>query len=299
MGYELWQEEHYARDFLLCLPNRHRDGIERLEAKYSDALALNRQLLRRLKLQGTESPGLLAPKTELFWAEHSERATLPSWADSTGQFPQHWLDLLGRWDAKRSLGYLRVFKTRVSAIQHTVVELVQKSEAPAVAVGETELLDKLMVFLVDKGLGELSVQRTLATVTLRCEDKEDAESVSTVGADVQGLAELTDTEYEQAVSGVAWPDFGPTPAPEECKLQVVEVEHVEAGWHAVSRHKRSGFKRLHKVGNCRLVPYRDCLVDLVEELETRPALYDSKCKLCFNVRKQALTSDSDFSTVSL
>ena len=79
---------------------------------------------------------------------------------------------------------------------------------------------------------------------------------------------------------------------------MVEVEHVGAGWHAISRHKRSGFKRLHKVGNCRLVPYRDCLVDLVEEQEPRPALYDSKCKLCFKTRKQDLTSDSDLSSVS-
>ena len=110
---------------------------------------------------------------------------------------------------------------------------------------------------MDKGLGELSVARSLATVSLKHEDRDGSGSVSTVGADVQGLAELTETEYGQAVSRVAWPEFGPPPAPEACRLQVVEEAAIAEGWHTISKDKRTGVRRLHKVGSCRVAPYKD------------------------------------------
>jgi hypothetical protein len=183
-------------------------------------------------------------------------------------------------------------------MQNTVVELVQKAEDPSMVVGEGELFDKLRHFLRGKGLGELAMDRAISTLHLESTDMDDNVSVSTVGADVEALTEMSEPEYAKSVGSVDWPDLGEPPQAEDCRLQVTEEEAIDDGWFVVSAHKRSGFRRLHKKGKCRLQPFQDYPVHKISEAEPAASEYDAKCKMCFRAREVVGNSSSDCESVS-
>lgn len=149
---QLWHEVEPKRDYVLCLPNASFDRARVLEATYRDAAALSRLLLNNRVLQGgcCRRPDC----TGLFWTEHSARASLPSWADALGTFPQQWVDSLGPRGAKESEAYVRTQRLRAHAIQKQVGDTARSVDFSTEAFGEAALVSQLAAFRRENEVSE-------------------------------------------------------------------------------------------------------------------------------------------------
>ena len=76
-------------------------------------------------------------------------ATLPSWA-ATMNFPQPWLDCLGRWGARRSTAYARTVKVRVMVMQSKTADAIRCASDPGSMVGDQVLMEQLATFLQEQ-----------------------------------------------------------------------------------------------------------------------------------------------------
>ena len=116
VGWALWQRCGITRDYFLVLPSAYFGGIVELEASYTDSQACSRALMRMIKLP-SGLPFITIPVGVEFWTEHGDRATLPSIAAVIGDIPSDWIDLLGHWTSKSSVGYVRTMIRRIGHIQ--------------------------------------------------------------------------------------------------------------------------------------------------------------------------------------
>ena len=128
VGLKLWEAHTSVRDFFLLLPSPALDGVVVAESRYTDAVAMSRAVLNRLKTSDGE-PLFVDPQLVTIWSEHSERATLPSWCACIPKFPSDWVDVLGRWGATRGEAYVRTHKKRVAIMQAAAVEVVRSGSS--------------------------------------------------------------------------------------------------------------------------------------------------------------------------
>ncbi len=92
---------------LLPVPTADRSAVLDRAARYSEVAGMSRALLRDLQVPGGSGEPLFpVAEAVLFWTEHSERATLPTWAAAAG-CEKEARDALGRWGAKDSEVYVR------------------------------------------------------------------------------------------------------------------------------------------------------------------------------------------------
>ena len=102
VGFALWAEHFSERSYFLCLPKVDRVGVRFVEAAYSDAACVSRALSQSLTGfkatcgEHTSLETLFGNVALPFWAEHSSRASLPSWAACADKFPSDWVDLMDR-----------------------------------------------------------------------------------------------------------------------------------------------------------------------------------------------------------
>ena len=161
VGFALWAEHVSERSYFLCLPTVDRAGVRFVEAEYSDATSMTRALGHSIAgfriTNGVQAPSgtpLLDKFALPFWTEHSSRATLPSWAACANRFPSDWVDLLGRWGADRSSGYVRTHRQRVAHIQEEVAKIVRESPDPHALLDEETLAESLQRDMVGRGVDE-------------------------------------------------------------------------------------------------------------------------------------------------
>ena len=143
LGFELWSAHSDKRSYFLCLPSKDREGVRPIESVYTDAVSMTRALnssLDEFKVTvGAYSKlerSLFSFPSLSFWAEHSGRATLPSWAACVTSLPSEWIDFLGRWGADKSAGYTRTHLHRVGIIQAQVAASLRHSDDPHELVDE-------------------------------------------------------------------------------------------------------------------------------------------------------------------
>ncbi len=92
------------------LPSQHLQGVQCTEAKNTDAAAMSRLVVGKLK--AADGRALFKdPELVILWTERSERSTLPSWCGCLTAFPSDWVDVLGRWGAARGDAYVRTIGT--------------------------------------------------------------------------------------------------------------------------------------------------------------------------------------------
>jgi hypothetical protein len=294
VGFDLWGKVSLDRDFFLCLPTSDWMGARLLQAKYADGLAMSRGLTAKLTFRQEEGAALILPAgVERFWSEHSERATLPSWA-ATLNFPQSWLDNLGRWGARRSAAYVRTGRVRVMVMQSKVADAIRCASDPSTMVGDQGLMDQLSCFLQEKGFSDLTVQRVRAIL---CQ-KTSPGSNTTFGNDWEDLLGLTDEELGKVTETMpALTDMDDVDIHEAKDGPVIrEVVELPLGSWVVST-RTSGIRCLHKVGECWRKAGRD--FSKFQPFNTEPdgSQFDLKCKACFGKQVSApITSDSGSSS---
>ena len=146
----------FVRDYFLCMPSRSLGGVRQREVKYADAAALAICTNRRLMAPAWGASGWSRGDLHLFseqlagvWAEHSERADLPSWGAACGA-PEEILDTPGDRGTDGSEGYIRTWRVRVERVQRGVCALIWSGRAGPDTLGEHELIAETMAYLAKR-----------------------------------------------------------------------------------------------------------------------------------------------------
>eukprot|EP00971_Amphidinium_carterae_P236388 4691285-Amphidinium_carterae.1 len=277
-GWELWQDLNDNRDFFLCMPGPDLVSARLVETTYKDALPMSRLAFGRLSGAGGARLQLI-PDVATFWTEHSDRATLPSWAAATGMFATEWVDMLGRWAPSRSETYVRTHRVRVQAIQQQVAMAVRNKESRLLEA-EGLVLDQLKEYLQQHGSDGVQIERQM----LQFAAWVDTPSARSHAVNHSPPANNLDLEADVPVD---------TGGDAECS--------ADLGTYYVSIQPRTGFRRLHVVGGCHRKPgvhvmsfeaYGDELPDA--------AAYHDYCRNCWPGRSGPLAEEvsSNFSASS-
>ena len=96
-----------TRDFMLPYPTWSRRGFARRMADYATASAMSQALFGELwRMDGGTMTSLLFNGVGTLWTEHSERATLRSWA-AAARIPPDIRRQMRRWRPATDEGYER------------------------------------------------------------------------------------------------------------------------------------------------------------------------------------------------
>ena len=265
-GWELWDSCGSDRDYFLGLPSHDRTEMRAIEATYPDSQAMSHALLLSLR-DSRDQPLFKLPNAHKFWTEHSDKCSIPSLAGCLDQINVDWINDLGRWGLKMSQTYIRTHLRRVAEIQRTVAAEVRSASDVAERFGEHDLYTGWASFLCAHGSSHEAAVKQAA-------DLLEAGIL---------LLKRTPLEESQAATAEASEEEAGPSAPSTPLLDFPgEGVGVPLGVFVVSLHPRTGFRRLHQVGNCPLVPGADYAgFKVCGELAPEVSAYDATCKHCF------------------
>ena len=293
-GFDIWTSQpfQFNRDFFLPLPKPDWETPSHKMANYSAMSALNRSLLldlsavRKLNHRWREVAvtKLIQPPGHLFWTEHSDRHFTVS-ASAVMGVSESDRDDLGRWgiNAQKSNAYRLTSRQVVFKIQALLMKNI--SEGPS-DYEETDLQMEYERFMQSRnpnwdGTEEMARLTVLIDYGPQINTLDQRWPLDPEGSPV--LISLDNHPAERQ---------NPTALliPAEDSADEV-IQQGQPFWMSTTR---SGFRRLHRVGGCRVVP-EDCwrfqfLHGFELTVENQKA--DKACRICFkglNVE----TSDSD------
>ena len=277
-GFRLWSGTNQDRDYFLALPTEDLSGVRRIEATYTDAVAMSRVLLGRALVAGKSLPRdlLCLPEALDFWTEHSGRACMPSWVACLGRFPKDWADMLGRWGNDKSDSYVRTHRRRVFLMQTAVAAEARRGENVGKTFDEEEILESLARHLRGKEVSEDDINSQLTKLrSSRSSQEEGARSPLPVAppSETCGEGELEGRLEEEV----------PVLCAETSRLTAPQLPLVNAmGQYVVSIQGKSGFRRLHLVGACFRVPGVDYLqYELLGQNLPATSTYHASCRNCW------------------
>jgi hypothetical protein len=140
VGFDLWKamaEEAgcFARDYLVCRPTADLNGVAPLMSRYVHASSSSQALFNMLgdfkvlpcgRTLATPGDYLLLAGAGLLWTEHSERATLATWALAC-EVSQDIRKQMERWQPSVDEGYIRSVRGNVEAAQQKIAGRIRKS----------------------------------------------------------------------------------------------------------------------------------------------------------------------------
>ena len=124
-GYDLWKRlgkeaNLLDRDFGLPCPSRDMDGFVKRIAGYAVASRCSQALFCDLKMEYEDGiVPVLAEGVGLVWTEHSERATMRTWAEAAG-IPEPVRKQMGRWVPTAYQAYERTGRLNVLKAQKEI-----------------------------------------------------------------------------------------------------------------------------------------------------------------------------------
>jgi hypothetical protein len=293
-GFDIWTSQpfQFNRDFFLPLPKPDWETPSHKMANYSAMSALNRSLLldlsavRKLNHRWREVAvtKLIQPPGHLFWTEHSDRHFTVS-ASAVMGVSESDRDDLGRWriNAQKSNAYRLTSRQVVFKIQALLMKNI--SEGPS-DYAETDLQQEYERFMISRNPNWDGTEE-MARLTVLID----------YGPQINTLDQRWPLDPEGSPAVISLDNHpaerqNPTALliPAEDSADEV-IQQGQPFWMSTTR---SGFRRLHRVGGCRVVP-EDCwrfqfLHGFELTVENQKA--DKACRICFkglNVE----TSDSD------
>jgi hypothetical protein len=276
-GLELLLASTEPQSFLLPLVTRDGCAFSTQEPNFAEMSIISRQLLSaatglEFKRDETQACGftweardtkILRAGVQQFWTEHSDRATLPTWAKACG-FQKEDRDRLGRWRPSESEEYIRTSKQTVTKIQKEVASTI-KGAVGMDRLDEHETLEKLGEWLKEKGCTEDEVKEQLSVLNL-------------------------------------WGDLGNILVPADV-VEEEPVEMVGKGQLVVSLERGTRPQTLHCVGRCWRQPgihfARYIILDREEILKPDPRVmvpYDRVCRDCYRDGKIVLSEGEEESS---
>ena len=290
VGWRLWtamgaESGMHTRDFTLPWPNKARDGFIRKVVDYPIASTMSQALFNELLARpGPEKKNLLGPGLGVLWTEHSERATVRTWAQAA-RVPEDVRRMLGRWRPSADEGYERNVKINVLRCQAVLALFIKENMSNADPFDETTVIQlvaqrmremgssqddcdeqmmRLMSFMPGVGAAK-PCNRPKWTTTGPVVLVEESEA--TVGVE----QETTEQPVKDEQQGVE-------------SLEEQEVEPVEkiSGMYIVSIVGRCKTRTLHRIGECHRQPgvhYANYEV-VGDDIPSKSA-YHRACRQCF------------------
>eukprot|EP00435_Cladocopium_sp_Y103_P069397 s861_g33.t1 len=292
VGYDLWKRMGKAagladRDFGLPCPTRDLEGFSRRVANYSMASKCSQALFGDLvcEYEGAMVP-LLSVGAGLLWSEHSERATIRSWADGLGISPDV-KKQLGRWTPTADEGYQRTCRANTLRAQEKMAVFIRSHK------GRRDVFDEDAVFaaLTSKldelgqpaGASEVQVEKLryfgelpqpkkvrLTPHGPRFESDDEISAGGGFRIDNRIFHEVPSLEDEDAeLEGDGF---------EEPLAKAVPAH----GTYVLSVVGRCRSKTLHRIGECHRIPgvhYSE--FEVVGDNPPEASTFHQSCKICF------------------
>jgi hypothetical protein len=224
----------------------------------------------------------------LLWTEHSERATIRTWADAVGISPEV-KKQMGRWMPSSDQAYERTWRANVLRAQERIASFVRnrmggkdvfdeaavfsalasRLEEMGLPPGAAEVqIDKLRTF--GKGPTPKRVRLTPEGPVYESEDEEEANVMRADNRVFQKIPALDDEN--ESDDGLDDADAG-------------EVEVREApthGTYVLSVVGRGQTKTLHRIGECHRVPgIHYSRFEVVGDNPPPASEFHRSCRLCF------------------
>ena len=289
-GFELWQEmsresDFMERDFFLACPNVALSGLVRRMAKYGMASQMSQALFRELRIEFEDAEiNLLEPGVGTVWTEHSERATLRTWASAAG-VTEEIRRQLGRWAPTTDQVYERTVRANILGAQIMIALFVKRN------LGRRDVLDESLVFgcvaekmeRLDYPEGVIQIQmeklrsfggERLPKKVKLTSRKELLEESDEDSDEYLNLRKAQDEGHFGELKDISSDD-------EEAE-EVKPKDLVSRGTFVLSIIGRCKRKTLHRVGECHRVPgvhYAD--FEVVGNDPPAADRFHQSCKRCF------------------
>ena len=297
-GWAIWrsmgtQSGMTSRDFMLPFPNEARSGFVRKVVDYQTASTMSQALFSALwtEQNGVRST-LLFNGVGVVWTEHSERATLRTWAQAA-RIPDDVKKQLGRWRPSADEGYERAARVNVLRSQLTIAEYIKTNLGRADPFDETSVLRQAESLLRQAGMPEEAVaEQTEQLSSFTPVGQSLVEAVAPQWALSGPVQFLEFSEVDHAAdAGATWPieqpAFGDDDADDETQRQVEHAGRVVtldeiSGMYVVSIVGRSMTRTLHRIGECFRQPglhYHH--YEVLGDEPPSSDLYHKACRVCF------------------
>ena len=296
-GYDLWKRlgreaNLLDRDFGLPCPSRDMDGFTKRIAGYSIASRCSQALFGDLMMEyeGGVIP-VLAEGVGLVWTEHSERATMRTWAEAAG-ISEPIRKQMGRWVPATDQVYERTGRTNVLQAQCDIATFVKEQ------MGKKDPFDESLVFaaiaerMAEDGYPQGAIDHQIDKLRMfgredeakRPRLRENTEMIVTEDTSDDGWelvrAKAGDSGKERSqpdVESVASED-GEVPLGDASAA----VRLPTHGTYVLSVIGRSCRKTLHRVGECHRIPgihYRQ--FEVVGDEPPHVSQFHQSCSICF------------------
>eukprot|EP00435_Cladocopium_sp_Y103_P061321 s228_g23.t1 len=296
VGWRLWRELGVeagmeARDFMLPRPNANLTKFVRRMVDYSTAASMSQALFGRLWLLASgQRCTLLFPGVGLLWSEHSERATLRTWAQGARIADDH-RKQLGRWQPSTDEGYQRAARANILNSQEDIASFARASVGGPDPFDENSVIQKAIDLMEEHGYPlEARAEQAQQLMSFRPRwvpveggnpPPQWAERMMAAGRDGGGIASSNEPREALAES-----------EDEGAVAKSVGVESVQ-GRYVVSIVGRSKSRTLHRVGECHRQPgVHYTHFEVLGDEAPAPDTYHRACKICFP-RGSVLTGPSE------
>ena len=295
VGWKIWKDmsiekDLTSRDFFLPAPNRSLQGVVGRIANYSMASTMSHALSSALKIRFEGATvKLFAEGVSVCWTEHSERATLRSWARVSG-IPEDVCKRLGRWTPTVDQSYDRTVRATVLKAQANIARFVRSNLGKADPFDEGLVLQKVASVMEELGYYSGEIQLQIEKLTsyspagpaakkVRWSSHHD-DSGSELSGD--GSCELDEEVSEERpktpeVESVQGDDSEESPVHAE-----EPVPQPSFGTYVVAIVGRSHRRTLHRMGECHRKPgaHFGRFEVLGNDLPSS-SMYHHACKVCF------------------
>ena len=279
------------RDFFLPAPNPSLHGIVRRLASYAMASTMSHALASVLKTRfegGTVR--LLAEGVAVCWTEHSERATLRSWARTSG-IPEDVCKRLGRWTPTVDQSYDRTVRATILRAQASMAMFVRGSLGRADPFDEGLVLQKVATTMEELGYYSGEIRLQIEKLTSYIPVGPAAKKIR--WTPLQDEWDIDDGDgFEESDGNQSFGDRPKTPEVESVQgdeddnspvhVEAEAVQQPPFGTYMVSIVGRSRKRTLHRMGECHRKPgahfgrFEVLGSDLPSSVE-----YHRACKICF------------------
>ena len=155
VGWKLWtamgaEAGMLGRDFMLPWPNANKNGFIR---KMVDSIAstMSQALFNEIKIRrADQKKHVLKPGVGVLWTEHSERATIRTWAQAA-RIAEGVRKMIGRWKPSADEGYERNVRTNVLRCQKVLALYVRENMANSDPFDETRVVQLVEQRMRDLG----------------------------------------------------------------------------------------------------------------------------------------------------
>ena len=290
-GFEIWEKLSKdagiaKRDYFLPCPSRQMDGFVSRMANYVSASRSSQALFNELKVEwGGEEDQLLVDGLGTVWTEHSERATIRTWAEAVG-IPEDVRKQMGRWTPTADQAYERTGRSNVLRAQDKIAQYIRRRQGQEDPFDERAVIGIAAEKMREWGATVEDMQEQMGKLSAFRHGRQ--KKIPRVRIDREGNVREESPSLEERED-----EFQPLPGNQAIDEALTSSEDDDAGKHqlkaavphgtyVLSVIGRSERRTLHRVGECHRVPgVHYVKFQVVGNDPPDNKEFHRSCKICF------------------